>query len=81
MTARYTQLRVDDASSARNARSAAANQQAARIQGVRILVMEPDFLKGFDEADRGKDVQIKVSDQESNAPPVYHGQCDVQLIF
>jgi hypothetical protein len=70
MAARYSQLRVDEASAARKTATDTTIQQAASIHSVRTLVMEPDLDLGFDEADRGKDVQ-RVSVQESSALRVY----------
>ena len=56
---RYNQLRVDDASTAMKIASDTAIQHALSIHSMRgvVMVMEPDFQMGFDEADRRKDVR------------------------
>ena len=54
---RYSQLRPDEASMARKTASEIAIQQTARSHTMREWVMKPGFHKGFNEADRGKDVR------------------------
>ena len=68
--AKYSQLRADDAPSATNTNITSAIQHADTNHRVCGVDMKPGFLQGFDEADRGKDVQ-RVSVQESSALRVY----------